>query len=83
MLQNHRHAPQLIIWLSGMAVLVHKHGRDSREIGWKCWLMLCDDAAWTLIYHVLTSATVLDVRDYHMQVSCGAVVPCQAITQLR
>ena len=45
--------------------------------------MLCDDAAWTLIYHVLTSATVLDVRDYHMQVSCGAVIPCQAITQLR
>ena len=45
--------------------------------------MLCDDAAWTLIYHVLTSATVLDVRDCHMQVSCGAVVPCQAITQLR
>ena len=74
--QNHRHTAQLIIWLSEMDVLAFKHGCDSRGSGGKCWLMPCDDDAWALVYHMLTSATVLDVPDYHVQVSGGAVVPC-------
>ena len=44
---------QLIIWLSGMAVLTHEHDRDSRESSWKRWLMVCDGASSTLIHDAL------------------------------